>query len=173
MKTDIIWNTQTCVCYSKLFVCLSVQCVGEENWVDSRTVYIGQKEPPPGTEAFIQQRFPDNRITSSKVSENTHTYTQTSKHTLLRTLFNKARFMSVLSWVSCSFETVLKRLHSGIICKACILTKKVFEMCLHHFLSIHVVYKKLRKCMYIYRNFNNAYTHFGKVNWWRGWWGGD
>uniref|UniRef100_A0A671V9R3 Phospholipid-transporting ATPase n=1 Tax=Sparus aurata TaxID=8175 RepID=A0A671V9R3_SPAAU len=37
-----------------------------ENWVDSRTVYIGQKEPPPGTEAFIQQRFPDNRITSSK-----------------------------------------------------------------------------------------------------------
>uniref|UniRef100_A0A671VB25 Phospholipid-transporting ATPase n=1 Tax=Sparus aurata TaxID=8175 RepID=A0A671VB25_SPAAU len=41
-------------------------CVGEENWVDSRTVYIGQKEPPPGTEAFIQQRFPDNRITSSK-----------------------------------------------------------------------------------------------------------
>uniref|UniRef100_A0A7N8YKH8 Phospholipid-transporting ATPase n=1 Tax=Mastacembelus armatus TaxID=205130 RepID=A0A7N8YKH8_9TELE len=41
-------------------------CVGEENWVDSRTVYIGHKEPPPGTEAFIQQRFPDNRIVSSK-----------------------------------------------------------------------------------------------------------
>uniref|UniRef100_A0A7N6AM32 Phospholipid-transporting ATPase n=1 Tax=Anabas testudineus TaxID=64144 RepID=A0A7N6AM32_ANATE len=37
-----------------------------ENWVDSRTVYIGHKEPPPGTEAFIQQRFPDNRIVSSK-----------------------------------------------------------------------------------------------------------
>uniref|UniRef100_A0A7N8WK38 Phospholipid-transporting ATPase n=1 Tax=Mastacembelus armatus TaxID=205130 RepID=A0A7N8WK38_9TELE len=32
----------------------------------SRTVYIGHKEPPPGTEAFIQQRFPDNRIVSSK-----------------------------------------------------------------------------------------------------------
>ncbi|KAG8004504.1 putative phospholipid-transporting ATPase IH [Nibea albiflora] len=42
------------------------QCVGEENWVDSRTIYIGHKEPPPGTEAFIQQRFPDNRIVSSK-----------------------------------------------------------------------------------------------------------
>ncbi|XP_033957319.1 phospholipid-transporting ATPase IH isoform X4 [Pseudochaenichthys georgianus] len=42
------------------------RCVGEENWVDSRTIYIGHKEPPPGTEAFIQQRFPDNRIVSSK-----------------------------------------------------------------------------------------------------------
>ncbi|KAK7880504.1 hypothetical protein WMY93_032858 [Mugilogobius chulae] len=41
-------------------------CVGEENWVDSRTIYIGHKQPPPGTEAFIQQRFPDNRVTSSK-----------------------------------------------------------------------------------------------------------
>ncbi|XP_065121292.1 phospholipid-transporting ATPase IH-like isoform X1 [Paramisgurnus dabryanus] len=41
-------------------------CTGEENWVDSRTVYIGQKEPPPGTEAYIPQRFPDNRIVSSK-----------------------------------------------------------------------------------------------------------
>lgn len=50
-----------------------LQCVGEENWVDSRTIYIGHKEPPPGTEAFIQQRFPDNRIVSSKVSDNTHT----------------------------------------------------------------------------------------------------
>lgn len=45
-----------------------LQCVGEENWVDSRTIYIGHKEPP-GTEAFIQQRFPDNRIVSSKVRE--------------------------------------------------------------------------------------------------------
>ncbi|XP_065151524.1 phospholipid-transporting ATPase IH-like isoform X2 [Paramisgurnus dabryanus] len=41
-------------------------CTGEENWVDSRTVYIGQKEPPPGTEAYIPQRYPDNRIVSSK-----------------------------------------------------------------------------------------------------------
>uniref|UniRef100_A0A8C2YVQ0 Phospholipid-transporting ATPase n=1 Tax=Cyclopterus lumpus TaxID=8103 RepID=A0A8C2YVQ0_CYCLU len=41
-------------------------CTGEENWVDSRTIYIGHKEPPSGTEAFIQQRFPDNRIVSSK-----------------------------------------------------------------------------------------------------------
>ncbi|KAL2087806.1 hypothetical protein ACEWY4_016634 [Coilia grayii] len=41
-------------------------CAGEENWVDSRTVYIGHKEPPPGAEAYIPQRFPDNRIVSSK-----------------------------------------------------------------------------------------------------------
>uniref|UniRef100_A0A7N6BD48 Phospholipid-transporting ATPase n=1 Tax=Anabas testudineus TaxID=64144 RepID=A0A7N6BD48_ANATE len=41
-------------------------CVGEENWVDSRTVYIGHKEPPPGAEAYIPQRYPDNRIVSSK-----------------------------------------------------------------------------------------------------------
>ncbi|XP_037384573.1 phospholipid-transporting ATPase IH isoform X2 [Talpa occidentalis] len=41
-------------------------CTGEENWVDSRTVYVGHKEPPPGTEAYIPQRFPDNRIVSSK-----------------------------------------------------------------------------------------------------------
>ncbi|KAF4075190.1 hypothetical protein AMELA_G00231760 [Ameiurus melas] len=41
-------------------------CAGEENWVDSRTVYIGHKVPPPGTEAYIPQRFPDNRIVSSK-----------------------------------------------------------------------------------------------------------
>uniref|UniRef100_A0A8B9M077 Phospholipid-transporting ATPase n=1 Tax=Astyanax mexicanus TaxID=7994 RepID=A0A8B9M077_ASTMX len=43
-----------------------VQCAGEENWVDSRTVYIGHKVPPPGTEAYIPQRYPDNRIISSK-----------------------------------------------------------------------------------------------------------
>uniref|UniRef100_A0A671XJ87 Phospholipid-transporting ATPase n=1 Tax=Sparus aurata TaxID=8175 RepID=A0A671XJ87_SPAAU len=42
------------------------QCVGEEIWVDSRTVYIGHKEPPPGAEAYIPQRYPDNRIVSSK-----------------------------------------------------------------------------------------------------------
>ncbi|XP_015219697.1 phospholipid-transporting ATPase IH isoform X7 [Lepisosteus oculatus] len=41
-------------------------CAGEENWVDSRTVYIGHKEPPPGAEAYIPQRYPDNRIVSSK-----------------------------------------------------------------------------------------------------------
>ncbi|KAM7407171.1 hypothetical protein PAMA_003076 [Pampus argenteus] len=41
-------------------------CVGEENWVDSRTVYIGHKEPPLGAEAYIPQRYPDNRIVSSK-----------------------------------------------------------------------------------------------------------
>lgn len=69
-----------------VFVCVSPQCVGEENWVDSRTIYIGHKEPPPGTEAFIQQRFPDNRIVSSKVSANAHAYTQRSKHTFIQIL---------------------------------------------------------------------------------------
>uniref|UniRef100_A0A3Q1IS88 Phospholipid-transporting ATPase n=1 Tax=Anabas testudineus TaxID=64144 RepID=A0A3Q1IS88_ANATE len=52
--------------FSTLRTLISRYCAGEENWVDSRTVYIGHKEPPPGTEAFIQQRFPDNRIVSSK-----------------------------------------------------------------------------------------------------------
>lgn len=47
---------------------LSPQCAGEENWVDSRTIYVGHKEPPPGTEAYIPQRYPDNRIVSSKVA---------------------------------------------------------------------------------------------------------
>nr|XP_025864629.1 probable phospholipid-transporting ATPase IH isoform X7 [Vulpes vulpes] len=42
------------------------QCAGEENWVDSRTIYVGHKEPPPGAEAYILQRHPDNRIVSSK-----------------------------------------------------------------------------------------------------------
>ncbi|XP_066092919.1 phospholipid-transporting ATPase IH isoform X2 [Saccopteryx bilineata] len=41
-------------------------CAGEENWVDSRTIYVGHKEPPPGAEAYIPQRYPDNRIVSSK-----------------------------------------------------------------------------------------------------------
>lgn len=44
------------------------QCAGEENWVDSRTIYVGHKEPPPGAEAYIPQRYPDNRIVSSKVA---------------------------------------------------------------------------------------------------------
>uniref|UniRef100_A0A8K9USY0 Phospholipid-transporting ATPase n=1 Tax=Oncorhynchus mykiss TaxID=8022 RepID=A0A8K9USY0_ONCMY len=33
---------------------------------DNQTVYIGNKEPPPGAEAYIPQRYPDNRIISSK-----------------------------------------------------------------------------------------------------------
>uniref|UniRef100_A0A8B9GLX1 Phospholipid-transporting ATPase n=1 Tax=Amazona collaria TaxID=241587 RepID=A0A8B9GLX1_9PSIT len=45
---------------------VSNSCAGEENWVDSRTIYVGHREPPPGTEAYIPQRFPDNRIVSSK-----------------------------------------------------------------------------------------------------------
>ncbi|XP_072557044.1 phospholipid-transporting ATPase IH-like isoform X3 [Paramormyrops kingsleyae] len=44
----------------------TAKCVGEENWVDNRTVYIGHREPPPGAEAYIPQRYPDNRIVSSK-----------------------------------------------------------------------------------------------------------
>uniref|UniRef100_K7GGJ0 Phospholipid-transporting ATPase n=1 Tax=Pelodiscus sinensis TaxID=13735 RepID=K7GGJ0_PELSI len=41
-------------------------CAGEENWVDNRTIYVGHREPPLGTEAYIPQRYPDNRIVSSK-----------------------------------------------------------------------------------------------------------
>ncbi|XP_069746482.1 phospholipid-transporting ATPase IH isoform X3 [Narcine bancroftii] len=41
-------------------------CAGEENWVDNRTVYIGHREPPHGTDAYILQKYPDNRIISSK-----------------------------------------------------------------------------------------------------------
>ncbi|CAL9698472.1 unnamed protein product [Knipowitschia caucasica] len=52
--------------FSTLRSLITRYCVGEETWVDSRTIYIGHKAPPPGTEAFIQQRYPDNRITSSK-----------------------------------------------------------------------------------------------------------
>ncbi|KAK7893226.1 hypothetical protein WMY93_022378 [Mugilogobius chulae] len=57
---------------------INEKCVGEENWVDSRTIYIGHKQPPPGTEAFIQQRFPDNRVTSSKLIIDTPTSPVTS-----------------------------------------------------------------------------------------------
>ncbi|XP_057163109.1 phospholipid-transporting ATPase IH isoform X2 [Ursus arctos] len=45
---------------------LRYRCAGEENWVDSRTIYVGHREPPPGAEAYILQRHPDNRIVSSK-----------------------------------------------------------------------------------------------------------
>ncbi|XP_067569497.1 phospholipid-transporting ATPase IH isoform X6 [Pseudorca crassidens] len=41
-------------------------CAGEEDCVDSRTVYVGHREPPPGAEAYIPHRCPDNRIVSSK-----------------------------------------------------------------------------------------------------------
>uniref|UniRef100_G3X013 ATPase phospholipid transporting 11A n=1 Tax=Sarcophilus harrisii TaxID=9305 RepID=G3X013_SARHA len=37
-----------------------------DNWVDNRTIYVGHKEPPPGAEAYIPQKYPDNRIVSSK-----------------------------------------------------------------------------------------------------------
>uniref|UniRef100_A0A8D0MFB7 Phospholipid-transporting ATPase n=1 Tax=Sus scrofa TaxID=9823 RepID=A0A8D0MFB7_PIG len=46
--------------------CFPRECAGEEDWVDSRTVYVGHREPPPGTEAYIPQRYPDNRIVSAK-----------------------------------------------------------------------------------------------------------
>ncbi|KAJ3584846.1 hypothetical protein NHX12_015341, partial [Muraenolepis orangiensis] len=52
--------------FSTLRSLVSRYCTGEENWVDNRTVYIGHKEPPPGAEAYIPQRYPDNRIVSSK-----------------------------------------------------------------------------------------------------------
>lgn len=69
MNSVIYVFLPTCI---SIYICTSLslhQCVGEEIWVDSRTVYIGHKEPPPGAEAYIPQRYPDNRIVSSKVSE--------------------------------------------------------------------------------------------------------
>uniref|UniRef100_A0A2K6Q3T2 Phospholipid-transporting ATPase n=1 Tax=Rhinopithecus roxellana TaxID=61622 RepID=A0A2K6Q3T2_RHIRO len=51
---------------SRLILLSFPQCAGEENWVDSRTIYVGHREPPPGAEAYIPQRYPDNRIVSSK-----------------------------------------------------------------------------------------------------------
>ncbi|XP_026136349.1 phospholipid-transporting ATPase IG isoform X2 [Carassius auratus] len=40
-------------------------CGGDENRVDSRTIYVGHR-PCPDTEAFIPSKFCDNRIVSSK-----------------------------------------------------------------------------------------------------------
>ncbi|XP_018417757.1 PREDICTED: probable phospholipid-transporting ATPase IH [Nanorana parkeri] len=51
---------------SRLRSLINRYCAGEENWVDNRTIYVGHNEPPPGTEAYIPQRYPDNRIVSSK-----------------------------------------------------------------------------------------------------------
>ncbi|XP_026564189.1 probable phospholipid-transporting ATPase IH isoform X1 [Pseudonaja textilis] len=51
---------------SRLRTLINRYCAGEENWVDNRTVYVGHREPPPGAEAYILQRYPDNRIVSSK-----------------------------------------------------------------------------------------------------------
>ncbi|XP_029460544.1 probable phospholipid-transporting ATPase IH isoform X1 [Rhinatrema bivittatum] len=51
---------------SRLRSLLARLCAGEENWIDNRTIYVGHREPPPGTEAYIPQRYPDNRIVSSK-----------------------------------------------------------------------------------------------------------
>ncbi|RMC06567.1 hypothetical protein DUI87_16004 [Hirundo rustica rustica] len=62
---------------------LNRQCAGEENWVDSRTIYVGHREPPPGAEAYIPQRFPDNRIVSSKLIIDTPTSPVTSGLPLL------------------------------------------------------------------------------------------
>ncbi|XP_066475089.1 phospholipid-transporting ATPase IH isoform X2 [Tiliqua scincoides] len=51
---------------SRLRSLVNRYCTGEENWVDNRTIYVGHREPPPGAEAYIPQRYPDNRIVSSK-----------------------------------------------------------------------------------------------------------
>uniref|UniRef100_A0A670J9G6 Phospholipid-transporting ATPase n=1 Tax=Podarcis muralis TaxID=64176 RepID=A0A670J9G6_PODMU len=51
---------------SRLRTLINRYCAGEENWVDNRTIYVGHREPPAGTEAYIPQRYPDNRIVSSK-----------------------------------------------------------------------------------------------------------
>lgn len=37
-------------------------CVGEENWVDSRIIYVGYRELFLGVEVYILQRYLDNRI---------------------------------------------------------------------------------------------------------------
>uniref|UniRef100_A0A8C7LYW9 Phospholipid-transporting ATPase n=1 Tax=Oncorhynchus mykiss TaxID=8022 RepID=A0A8C7LYW9_ONCMY len=44
---------------------LLLRC-GDSTGGYSRTVYIGHKEPPLGADAYIPQRYPDNRIVSSK-----------------------------------------------------------------------------------------------------------
>ncbi|ELW47486.1 putative phospholipid-transporting ATPase IH, partial [Tupaia chinensis] len=63
------------------------QCAGEENCVDSRTIYVGHREPPPGAEAYIPQRHPDNRIVSSKLRlrepQNEHQLSGAAVHALL------------------------------------------------------------------------------------------
>ncbi|KAJ1116575.1 hypothetical protein NDU88_004785 [Pleurodeles waltl] len=51
---------------SRLRSLINRYCAGEEDWVDNRTIYIGHREPPPGTDAYILQRYPDNRIVSAK-----------------------------------------------------------------------------------------------------------
>lgn len=43
------------------------QCAGEEKRVGTRTVFLGN-HPVSTTEAYVAQRFCDNRIVSSKVS---------------------------------------------------------------------------------------------------------
>ena len=43
------------------------QCAGEEKRVGTRTVFVGN-HPVSETEAYIAQKFCDNRIISSKVS---------------------------------------------------------------------------------------------------------
>lgn len=43
------------------------QCAGEEKRVGTRTVFVGN-HPVSETEAYIAQKFCDNRIVSSKVS---------------------------------------------------------------------------------------------------------
>ncbi|MXQ89702.1 hypothetical protein E5288_WYG011579 [Bos mutus] len=52
--------------WSVVLITAPKECAGEEDWVDSRTVYVGHREPPPGAEAYIPQRYPDNRIVSAK-----------------------------------------------------------------------------------------------------------
>ncbi|XP_061482642.1 phospholipid-transporting ATPase IH isoform X2 [Rhineura floridana] len=63
---------------SRLRTLINRYCAGEENWVDNRTIYVGHREPPPGAEAYIPQRYPDNRIVSSKLIIDTPTSPVTS-----------------------------------------------------------------------------------------------
>ncbi|KAK2083975.1 Phospholipid-transporting ATPase IG [Saguinus oedipus] len=54
-----------------------VPCAGEEKRVGTRTVFVGN-HPVSETEAYIAQRFCDNRIVSSKVTVDTPTSPVTS-----------------------------------------------------------------------------------------------
>lgn len=45
----------------------ALQCAGEEKRVGTRTVVVGHR-PVSDTEAYVAQKFCDNRIVSSKVS---------------------------------------------------------------------------------------------------------
>lgn len=119
------------------------QCVGEEIWVDSRTVYIGHKEPPPGAEAYIPQRYPDNRIVSSKVSEQQpHTVRAT-------TLFIIMQFLCFIFRQPCN-------LFCGYVFKDDTFHFACIRQAVHHHLSCQrdrmIMWRFLPLCFYVRDN---------------------